>query len=957
MGVWLWVLVALTGGQTADLWSVRPLVNPGKVLASSTSASSERIDRQISQAIQNKKLTPLSPASPHDQIVRLHLDLTGLPPTANEAEAFVRDPSPRAYEEVVDRLLKSRAHAEHWARHWLDVARYADSKGYAFLEERSLPFAWTYRDWVVAALLADVPYDRFVRLQLAADLLPDAAPSDKAALGFLTLGRRFLNNLPDILDDRVDVVGRGLLGFTVSCARCHDHKHDPITMRDYYGLYSIFANSPETKDLPRLSDKIPDEATRDFAKEQTRRDKLVKDFVQARMSIRRDSFRTVSEVRRYLLAAYADPGEVTHLASEGEFNPFVWQRWKDYLDEVSKIDPVMGPWKVLGPTRGEEFTKGLAALDLSKVNPRVAKLFVPAPADSTELASRYAALLASPEAQKDKAIYHVLRGPKAPMNVPNDMSGKLFGRADRDLQRDLQRQADEWRAATPAVLACAMVLKDQTPPAVQKIMRRGNPNLLGDSVVPRLPEFLGGSDAKPFLGGSGRADLALAITTGKARDLLARVIVNRVWGWHFGEGIVRTPSDFGTRGDTPTHPELLNQLAGDFLTNGMSLRWLHKTILMTEAYRRSSFDPSRRDLDEADPDNRLLARQNRRRLDFESLRDRLLFATGSLSEEFGGPADALFTTPFPHRRTLYGFVDRQNLPSTWVALDGPNPDSHLPKRTTTLTPAQGLFWLNHPLVIEACRDLCARMDPNMPDAKRAKVLFRAIVARDPSGAELDAMVASLSGLSEDLHPKPSRPLWSHGRGNGILLPESRQTAPLTPDNFEALGCFTGESWQATPLLPRPGTGKLQLTAEGGHPGPIPAISAIRRFHVPVDGEFTLIATVQHPDYRGDGIRATIVHRKGDATPPAQLWQEKVHNGIKDHKIRVQAKAGDTIDFIADCGRDPGYDSFFWSPTIQHPTLGEWTATAGFTGPEIAPLDRFGLLAQTLLWTTEFQWIP
>lgn len=957
MGVWLGVLIALTSGQTADLWSVRPLAPQGKDTPFPSIAGTERINQQISRALDSKKLVPLKGASLHDLIVRVHLDLTGLPPSANEAEAFVRDPSEKAYQQVVDRLLKSRAHAEHWARHWLDVARYADSKGYAFLEERSLPFAWTYRDWVVGALLADVPYDRFVRLQLAADLLPEANPSDKAALGFLTLGRRFLNNLPDILDDRVDVVGRGLLGFTVSCARCHDHKHDPITMRDYYGLYSVFANSPETKDLPRLTDNIPDDATRDFAKEQSRRDKLVKDFVQARMSVRRDSFRTVSEVRRYLLAAYADSGEVTQLASEGEFNPFVWQRWKDFLDEVAKTDPVMGPWKILGPTRAEDFTKALAGLDLSMVNPRVAKLFVPAPADTTELASRYAVLLADPVAQKDKEIDNVLRGPKAPMNVPNDMSGKLFGRTDRDLQRDLQRQADEWRAATPAVLACAMVLKDQSPPAVQKIMRRGNPNLLGDTVVPRLPEFLGGSDQSPFQQGSGRADLARAISTGKARDLLARVIVNRVWAWHFGEGIVRTPSDFGTRGDVPTHPELLDQLAADFLANGMSLRWLHKTILMTDAYRRANSDPSRHDLDEADPDNRLLARQNRRRLDFESLRDRLLFATGTLSGEFGGPADALFTTPFPHRRTLYGFVDRQNLPSTWVALDGPNPDSHLPKRTTTLTPAQGLFWLNHPLVIEACRELCARIDPNMPDAKRARVLFRSIVARDPSTAELDAIVASLAGLSESVGPMPSRALWSHGRGKGMIYPAARQTAPLGSDDFEPLGCFTGESWQATPLLPRPGTGKLQLTAEGGHPGPIPEISAIRRFHVPADGELTLVATVQHPDYRGDGIRATIVHRKKDGSVQAQLWQEKIHNGTKDHKIKVQAKMGDTIDFIADCGRDPGYDSFFWSPMVQHPSLGEMTATAGFTGPETAPLDRFGLLAQTLLWTTEFQWIP
>ena len=950
--VWVWVCLVLSQGQAADLWSTRPLVRPPN-RPTEAATTSLAIDQIISQGLQANDFKPLPLATPRDLVVRVHLDLTGLPPTALEADAFVADPSPKAYEALVDRLLKSRPHAEHWARHWLDVARYADSKGYAFLEERTLPFAWTYRDWVIGALEADIPYDRFVRLQIAGDLLPDAKPKDKAALGFLTLGRRFLNNLPDILDDRVDVVGRGLLGLTVSCARCHDHKHDPITMRDYYGLYSIFANAPETKDLPRLNDELPDVAAQEFSKEQARRDRVVAEYVRLRMEIRRDSFRTKAEVKRYLLAIHADSGEITKLATEGEFNPFVWERWKEFLEEVPPSDPVLGPWRQLGPVAPEEFAKQARELDATKYHPLVAKVLSPSPLSREELAGRYAELLTQAKWDQSGPIYAILFGPKAPMNVPDELAGKLFGRADRDQQRDLQRQADEWRAATPAVLACAMVVKDKSPVTVQKIMRRGNPAALGDSVVARLPEVLGGLDSLPFKEGSGRAELAQALTSGKARNLLARVIVNRVWAWHFGEGLVRTPSDFGNRGDLPTHPQLLELLAFDFVANDMSLRWLHKTILLTDVYRRASLEREPSIQDEADPDNRWLARQNRRRLDFESLRDRLLNAAGSLNTQGGGPADALFTAPFPHRRTIYGFVDRQNLPSTWVALDGPNPDSHLPKRTTTLTPAQGLFWLNHPLVIEASQFLANRL-PGGSDAQKCRHLFRAVLARDPSEKESSALQKALASMPETpLIKRPANP-WSHGMG--AVLPG------WDYPYFSLLTFFTGESWQATPLLPRPGTGKLQLTAEGGHPGPSPSVAAIRRFTVPSTGNVTIQGTVFHPDYRGDGVRVAIVHNvaKTNAVKTIAaktIWQQKVHNERKNHDTKLIVKAGDTIDFVTDCGNDPGNDAFFWSPLVQYDSLETFSATTGFAGPLTPPLDRWGLLAQTLFWTTEFQWIP
>jgi len=797
---------------------------------------------------------------------------------------------------------------------------------------------------VVNALAEDMPFDRFVRLQIAADLLPEARKSDRAALGFLTLGRRFLNNEPDIIDDRIDVISRGILGLTVSCARCHDHKSDPITMRDYYGLYAILANSPESREMPRVSDETLDDAAKEFAREQARRDKVVKDFIRERMNERRASFRTEPEVRRYLLAAHAEPGEVTRIAAEGEFNPFVWQRWKDYLDTVAPTDPVLGPWRQLDRVPPEKFAaeahRVAEAVVQGAFHPRIKEILSSPPPSRAELARRYAAVLCGSlkDQEIDAALETILTGPQSPISVPDDMPGKLFGRADRDRQRELQRQADEWRAATPPVLACAMVVKDRDPVQVQKLMRRGNPNLLGEVTPPGMPKLLEPSTGRTFQEGSGRIDLARALTEGKARDLMARVIVNRVWAWHFGEGLSRTPSDFGSLGDTPEQKELLDWLAGDFQDHGFSLRHLHRTIVSSAAYRQSSESDPRRD--EIDPDNRLLSRQNRRRLDFESLRDRILTAAGQLDPTSGGPPSPLFTTPYTRVRTLYGFVDRQNLPSVWVALDGPNPDTHLAKRTTTLTPSQGLFWLNHPFVLEMAYHASGRIG-----AQKDKIgaLYRAILSRDPTPAERQACAEAIQSLPPPAPPVSRPTLWTFGYGT-----KSKNEAYAF---FQPMSHFTGESWQASPLLPRPGTGKMQLTAEGGHPAPGSKVAVIRRFRVPAPGKITIEGTVHHPDYRGDGVFATIrSERQG------LLWSAKVHNGRKEHRIEIDAKEGELIDFTTDCGRDPGYDFFFWSPVLRHDKLGEFSATSGFEGPPFPRLDEWGLLAQTLMWTTEFQWI-
>ncbi len=406
---------------------------------------------------------------------------------------------------MVDRLLASPGYGERWGRHWLDYARYADTKGYVFMEDRKYPFAYKYRDWVVRALNEDMPYDQFLIQQIAADRLPTAADTGTlAALGFLTVGRRFLNNQADIIDDRLDVLCRTTMGLTVTCARCHDHKFDPITAKDYYALYGVFSSTVEPK----------------------------------------------------------EPAEVMSMADAPQ-----------------------------------------------------------------------------------------------PHNV--------------------------------------------------RVFIRGNPGNPGDEAPRRFLACLAGDDAPLFAQGSGRLELAQAIAR-RDNPLTARVLVNRVWLQYFGAGLVRTPSDFGLRSEPPTHPKLLDYLALRFMDEGWSLKQLHRLILLSSTYQQASGSAANAPPQaQRDPENRLLARMNRRRLDLEALRDSLLCVSGALDRTLGGPAVDLASEPFSHRRTIYGLIERQNLPGMFRTFDFAGPDTHSPQRFVTTVPQQALFLMNSRFVAEQSRLLAA----------------------------------------------------------------------------------------------------------------------------------------------------------------------------------------------------------------------------------------------------------
>jgi hypothetical protein len=633
-----WPAETLAGapGSPKSHWAFQPVKAPP--IPQVDSASRNPIDAFVIAKLQAAHLTLSPPADRVTFIRRLTFDLHGLPPTPAEVDAYVNDPAPDADAKLVDRLLASPRYGERWGRHWLDIARYADSKGYLFEEERRFPFAYTYRDYVIRAFNEDKPYDRFILEQLAADKLDlgdDRRPL--AAMGYLTLGRRFLNNQPDIIDDRIDVVTRGMLGLTVTCARCHDHKFDPIPAKDYYSLYGVFASSVEPKDLPLIETPQRTAELEAYEKELARR--------QAAVAALRKSKQDLRAILSRVLAA----------------------------------------------TPGQDVAALRAAVAL---------------------------------------------GPNPVAQLPPEKFDKLLNRADRDAIRKLAKQVEAFQATSPAAPMRAMALADAPKPVEPHVFLRGNPVNVGPAVPRQFLEVLAGPDRKPFAHGSGRLDFAKAIADPK-NPLTARVFVNRVWMQHFGKGLVGTPSDFGTRADPPTHPELLDYLADRFVKDGWSIKQLHRLILLSDVYRQRSDD--RPECVTVDPENRLVWKFNRQRLDLEALRDGLLAVAGRLDVSVGGPAVDLLKEPFVPRRTVYGFIDRQNLPGLYRTFDFASPDTHAPQRYTTTVPQQALFLMNSPFAVQQAKAVANR--PEVVGAatpeSRIEVLYRLLYGRLSTAEEVE----------------------------------------------------------------------------------------------------------------------------------------------------------------------------------------------------------------------------
>ena len=739
--------------KAADHWAFHPVVKPQVP----KSDAANPIDAFIQVKLAEKKLKPSAEADKRTLIRRVSFDLTGLPPTPAELEAFLKDDAKDAYQKMVDRLLTSPRYGERWGRHWLDVARYADNKGYVFFEQKEYPWAWTYRDYVIDAFNRDLPFDRFVLEQLAADQLKLDDPKSLAALGFLTVGGHFMGNVHDIIDDRIDVVTRGFMGLTVSCARCHDHKFDPVPAADYYALYGVFRSCTEPMVPPLWGKPAETEEAKKHATELAAKEKALTDFVVAKHT------ELVTQARAraadYLVAAHAardvpPSDDFMLIADKGDLNPAMTTRWRAFLERTRKAkDTAWAVWHRYADATEADFGK-VKVLDTD--NKRVRAAFGTPPKTMKEVAERYGKLLTEVEAEwkrtggktpltdpSAESLRSAFYGPTAPADAPLALDwGFLSLFPDRATQAEYQKLIKEVEASAAKGPPRAMVLLDADRPHDPRVFLRGNPNRLGEE-VPR--QFLQAVDPnrKPFATGSGRLELAKAIAS-KDNPLSARVFVNRVWMHHFGKGIVGTAGDFGVRGDPPTHPELLDWLAAEFVADGWSVKKLHKRIVTSAAYKQASTD--RDDGRTADPENRLLWKQNRRRLEFEPLHDAMLAVSGNLDLKVGGPSVPLFSGKT--RRAVYGSIDRLEFPSLLATFDVPNPAATSPERTNTTVSPQALYLMNGPFARDCAKKLlAAAKDVKTADAK-LDALYLACFARTPTEKERERLLAFVAQGSE-----------------------------------------------------------------------------------------------------------------------------------------------------------------------------------------------------------------
>ena len=836
-------LGGLTREEAAGWWSFRPVARP----AVPPPAADNPIDAFVVAKLSDRKLTLSPPADRRTLIRRATYDLTGLPPTPAEVDAFVSDPAPDAYARVVDRLLASPHYGERWGRHWLDLVRYADTAGEN--SDHPLPHAWRYRNWVIDAFNRDQPYDEFLREQLAGDVLAGRGPPGEyarrvVATGFLALARRFGHDIDKDMhlthEDTIDTVGKALLGLTIGCARCHDHKYDPITARDYYALYGVFDSTkfayPGCEPSQQPRDLVPlmppaewERATKPYRDNLARIDARSRHLRGERAALARGAKAAAGggtvlargEIADGGEQAFAPPGEidvapgeflqlsVTPLRNHGADSTLVeWtvaeaggrgRRWDLTADVVDGLlagnphadgygndhvwwfldardgllplpDPVrdvsgkagLNAWRN-GGTPSVFVTAGPGPVAVwAKLPPR--SVFVHPAADGG-----VAVGWLSPVRGKVRVTGRVKDAhPGGPDGVGwvVERFGAAAGGKLRDLaavSAELQR-VDRERAAVVAsapVREVAYAVTEGTPHDA-RVQVRGDPEKPGPVVPRRRPEVFGG---RPLAGsGSGRAELADWIASAD-NPLPARVMVNRIWLHHFGKGLVKTPNDFGTRGTAPTHPELLDWLAAEFVASGWGVKAVHRRIMLSATYRQAS--GPRPDAAAVDPGNDLYWRFDRRRLSAEEIRDTLLAAGGRLDRTPGGPY------PFPPERawhytqhepfsTFYDsdkrsvyLVTLRNRRHPFLGLfDGADPNATTPQRQTTTVPTQALYFLNDPFFHARAGDVAARALARPDDAGRLAELFRLAYQRPPAATDRAVAAAFLAEYAAALPDTP-----------------------------------------------------------------------------------------------------------------------------------------------------------------------------------------------------------
>jgi mono/diheme cytochrome c family protein len=774
--------------EQKKFWSMLPLKQPDLPAVKDPKWGKTNIDRFVLAKLEKEGLKPVRFATRTDLIRRAYLDLTGLPPSYEEIQAFLKDTSPDAYAKVIDKLLASPHYGERWGRIWLDVARYGEDD-YRSLDPmrrgfNPYPNAYKYRDWVIQAFNDDMPYGTFVKSQLAGDLMDEKIRHKTLpGTGFIGLGPWYYDNgstevtRADERHDRVDVITRGFLGMTVACARCHDHKYDPIPQTDYYALAGIFSNVTY-EEYPLAPKSVLDE----FKKIEDQIDLKQRMLGEMQNNLGKAlSQSLVFSTSNYLQGVFEVSGprklELANVVETRKLDYELLERWIKYMAKPTKKYNFKDAWQAMmkKPAATPQEAKKLAdkfqedvvavmlsrndldaenkviadkALDGTKPKKRTSKPsnfvtnddFCPGcglrlknmPEDQnnfhTEIFVRELTDAEDPNVMMEMGMRNMKPG------VLTFRGWGLESRVGSESQTQLaavRKDIEDARKKLDPYYPYVHGIKDKAPTEISELplALRGDPMQLGDPVERHFLSVLSPGDPEPLKQGSGRLQLAESILK---QPITTRVLVNRIWKGHFGSGIVDTPSNFGITGERPTNPELLEYLAASFMANGQSIKKLHREMLLSSVYQLASENEATNYA--KDSANRNYWRYEKKRLDAEQLRDAVMLVSGNLDPSLGGPSGDL--KPSFMRRTVYGKVSRYKLDEYLQLFDFPSPSISAEKRFTTTVPLQRLFLLNSDFMQLEAEELARRVMPEADNRARVRKLFQLIYGRDASEEEI-----------------------------------------------------------------------------------------------------------------------------------------------------------------------------------------------------------------------------
>ena len=803
-------------------WAYQPIKRPSVPELGDSSRIRTPIDWMLQQAMP-EGLSFSPDADRETLILRCYLDLIGLPPTEDELERFRSLPDGDWYEALVTTLLNSPHYGERWARHWLDVAGYADSEG-ATVSDADRPWVWKYRDYVIRSFNDDKPFDRFITEQIAGDELAGPKQGDWTAVqielltatGFLRLaadGTGSGDNSPDarnkVIADTLKIIGNSLLGMSLNCAQCHDHRYDPISQTDYYAVRSVFEPALDWQNW-----KTP---------------------AQRRVSL--------------------------HTAADRERAAQVEQEAQAVIKERD--------------ARQAEYMRQALDQELKKYDEQLRKTLREAydtPADQRS-AKQTALLKANPS-----------------VNITPGVLYQYIPESKTELQKFADR-ISEIRKKKPKEEFLRVLTESAGHAPIARLFHRGEHAQPKQEIIPAAITVAAPSGNRtefptndPDYPTSGRRLAFAQWLTSRDNPLVARTIVNRVWMHHFGRGLVTTPGDFGKLGVEPTHPILLDWLAAEFIDSGWSLKHLHRLILTSTAWRQSSDRDDARD--SIDPENRFYWRKSLVRLEAETIRDRMLSASGQLDRTLYGPpvgvkeddTGQVIVDGFQVRRSLYVRVRRSQPVAMMQSFDAPVMEVNCESRPVSTVATQSLMLLNGRFTLDQAGHLAERCISE---------------ARPLSDAEL----SSLPEL-----PKLDSGPWSFGFAR---LNQDSQTT----EEFKPLPYWNGSEWQGGPERPDPKIGWVILNAGGGHPGG--QFAAIRRWTAPADGDVQISGSLGHSSENGDGVRGRIVIREREL-----LGDWSIHHGsVETDCDRTTVMAGESVDFVVDARTHETSDSFTWRARV------------------------------------------